>query len=307
MRAVLTKLVIGVAASVLMSGQLHARERIQAVATFSIIEDLVSRVAGDRVALKVLVGPESDAHVYQPTPADAAALSKAQIVFQNGLGFEGWMERLLPAAGYKGPLVTATRSIKVLSVASRTTVGRAGSRVDEVDPHAWQSPLNAVVYVMNIKAGLCEIDGEGCSIYALNASALTREIEDVDAEVRQKISSVPESRRKVITSHDAFRYFGAAYGIRFLSPRGISTEQEPSARQMAQLISQIKREKVSALFVEALSDKQLLDQISREIGVRPGGTLYSDALSQPGGPAASYVAMMRHNARLIADALGAGS
>ena len=287
----------------------NAQERIRAVATFSILGDLVARVGGDRVDLKVLVGPESDAHVYQPSPADASAIARAQIVFQNGLGFEGWMQRLVRAAGYKGPMVTATRGMPVLRVKpQKPSTGRGKGDADgEIDPHGWQSPANALIYVMNIKAGLCGIDSEGCAVFALNAKALSMEIDALDGEIRAWIGSVPEARRKVITSHDAFRYFGATYGIRFLSPRGISTEQEPSARHMALLIDQIRREKVTALFVEALSDKRLIEQIARETGVRPGGTLYSDALSHQWGPTASYLAMMRHNARTIASALGAGS
>jgi zinc/manganese transport system substrate-binding protein len=297
------------AISALPAPYANAQDRIRAVATFSILGDLVTRVGGDRVDLKVLVGPESDAHVYQPTPADASALTRAQIVFENGLGFEGWMQRLVRSSGYKGQVVTATRGMPVLRVRpEKPSTGRGKGNADgDSDPHGWQSPANALIYVMNIKAGLCSIDGEGCSVFALNAKALSMEIEALDGEIRAWIGSVSESRRKVITSHDAFRYFGAAYGIRFMSPRGISTEQEPSARQMAMLIDQIRREKVTALFVEALSDKRLIEQIARETRVRPGGVLYSDALSHQWGPAANYVAMMRHNARTIARALGAGS
>jgi zinc/manganese transport system substrate-binding protein len=287
----------------------NAQERIRAVATFSILGDLVARVGGDRIDLKVLVGPESDAHVYQPSPADASAIARAQIVFQNGLGFEGWMQRLVRAAGYKGPVIIATQTLRSLrgkQETSATVGGKSRNEAGEVDPHAWQDPRNVLTYIMNIKVGLCAVDGDGCSIYALNATVLSMEIEALDGEIRDLIGSVPEARRKVITSHDAFRYFGAAYGIRFLSPRGISTEQEPSARQMALLIDQIRREKVTALFVEALSDKRLIEQIARETSVRPGGTLYSDALSHQWGPAPSYIKMMRHNARTIASALGAG-
>lgn len=287
----------------------HAQERIRAVATFSILGDLVARVGGDRIDLKVLVGPESDAHVYQPTPADASALARAQVVFENGLGFEGWMRRLVRAAGYKGPVITATQTLRPLrgSLRASTTTGKRSNDAGETDPHAWQDPRNVLTYIMNIKVGLCAVDGDGCSIYALRATALSMEIEALDGEIRGLISGVPDARRKVITSHDAFRYFGTAYGIRFLSPRGISTEQEPSARQLALLIDQIRREKVTALFVEALSDKRLIDQIARETSVRPGGTLYSDALSHQWGPASNYLSMMRHNARAIATALGAGT
>lgn len=291
----------------MVTGEVAAQERIRAVATFSILGDLLQRVGGDRVDVRLLVGPEADAHVYQPTPSDASALARAQIVFQNGLGFEGWMERLVRAASYKGPLITASRGIKTLRVGKAGAGSAHGKDAGEVDPHGWQSPLNAKVYVTNIQTALCTLEAASCAAFTLNAEALATEIAALDKEIRDRISTVPPTRRKVITSHDAFGYFAAAYGIRFLSPRGISTEEEPSAKEVATLIDQIRREKVTALFVESISDKRLIEQIGRETGVKPGGTLYSDALSRKGGPAATYLEMMRHNARLIADALAAGS
>jgi zinc/manganese transport system substrate-binding protein len=287
----------------------QAQERLRVVATFSILGDMVSRVGGDRIEVKTLVGPGGDAHVYQPTPADAAELAKARLVFQNGLKFEGWMEKLIEASGYRNAVITATKGIETISLpdrqAKRDKHGHDHS--GKADPHAWQSLANAVIYARNIKDALCRLDIHGCATYAANAAAYVKEIERLDSQIKAQMAAVPPAARKVITSHDAFTYFSRAYGIRFLSPRGISTESEASAKDVARLIGQIRKENVKALFVENISDPRLIKQIGRETGVALGGTLYSDALSARGGPAATYLDMMRHNARLIAGALGAGS
>jgi zinc/manganese transport system substrate-binding protein len=283
----------------------QAQERLRVVATFSILGDMVTRVGGDRIEVKTLVGPRGDAHVYQPTPADAAELAKACLVFQNGLKFEGWMEKLIRSSGYKGTVVTTTDGIETIGVADRDgTRDKPGHDPSgKVDPHAWQSLANASIYVRNIKDGLCRLDVEGCSRYAANAAAYMSEIKRLESEILALMAAVPPAARKVITSHDAFAYFGRAFGIRFLSPRGVSTESEASAKDVARLIDQIRKEKVKALFVENISDPRLIQQIGRETGVVLGGTLCSDALSSTGGPAATYLDMMRHNARLIAGAV----
>jgi zinc/manganese transport system substrate-binding protein len=283
----------------------HAQERMRVVATFSILGDMVARVGGDGIEIKTLVGPGGDAHVYQPTPAYAAELAKVRLVFQNGLKFEGWMEKLIDASGHKGDVITATEGIETINVPDRH--GRPDRHGHDhsgrADPHAWQSLANALIYVRNIKDGLCRVDVAGCARYAANGAAYAKEIELLDSEIKAQMAAVPPAARKVITSHDAFAYFARAYGIRFLSPRGISTESEASAKDVARLIDQIRKEKVKALFVENISDPRLLRQIGRETGAVLGGTLYSDALSATGGPAATYLDMMRHNARLIAGAM----
>jgi zinc/manganese transport system substrate-binding protein len=284
----------------------QAQERLRVVATFSILGDMVSRVGGDRVEVKTLVGPGGDAHVYQPTPADAAELAKARLVFQNGLKFEGWMEKLIEASGFKDAVITATKGIETISVPDRH--GKRDKHGHDhhsgkSDPHAWQSLANASIYARNIKDALCRHDIRGCATYAANATAYVREIGHLDSQIKAQMAAVPPAARKVITSHDAFAYFSRAYGIRFLSPRGVSTESEASAKDVARLIDQIRKEKVKALFVENISDPRLIKQIGRETGVALGGTLYSDALSPAGGPAATYLDMMRHNARLIAGAM----
>jgi zinc/manganese transport system substrate-binding protein len=279
-----------------------AQERVPVVATFSILGDMVARVGGTHVAVRTLVGPEGDAHVYQPTPADAADVAKARIVFENGLGFEGWLARLIRSSGYKGEIVTVTKGVG--TIGPRDGHAHIGGDRSAPDPHAWQNLANALGYVANIKDGLCRVDRTRCTHYDYNAGGYQAEIALLHAEIMSSIGAIAPERRKVITSHDAFGYFGHAYGVTFLAPQGLSTESEPSARNVARLIDQIRREKVKALFVENISDPRLVEQIARETGVKVGGTLYSDALSKPGGPAATYLDMMRHNGKMIVNALG---
>lgn len=269
---------------------------VDVVATFSILGDMVRQVGGDRVHVTTLVGPDGDAHVYQPTPADARAVAGAKLLVVNGLGFEGWIDRLTEASGYKGRVVTATAGVEPR--------GMADHDHGEIDPHAWQSLANARIYVRNIADGLAAIDPAGAEIYRSNAARYMKEIDAVEAQVREAIDSLPVERRKVVTSHDAFGYLSAAYGIEIHAPVGFSTEAEASAGDVARLIRQIYKEKIPAVFVENISDRRLLDQIVRETGAQIGGTLYSDALSKADGPAGTYLGMMRHNIRTLVAALG---
>jgi len=309
MRRFLLALALAIDISSAFAPPVAAQTKPTAVATFSILGDMLARVAGDGFVVKTLVGPEGDGHVYQPTPADAAEISKARIVFQNGLKFEGWMEKLIQSSGYRGELVTATKGLKPVTVPDRhgNADKHGHDHSGKSDPHAWQSLSNALIYVRNIKDGLCRIDIARCAAYAANASAYEAEIKALDADIRRRMEAIQPQSRKVITSHDAFGYFAAAYGVRFLSPRGISTESEASARDVARLIDQIRKEKVRALFVENISDPRLIEQIARETGVKPGGTLYSDALSKRCGPAATYLDMMKYNATLLAAAMSPSS
>lgn len=289
----------------LVPAPVAAQEKLKVIATFSILGDMVAKVGGDRIAIKTLVAPEGDAHVYQPTPADAAELANAKIIFQNGLKFEGWMERLIQSSGSKGVMITTSKAVKTIK--SKDEGGKPDSHGHDhggkQDPHAWQNALNAVVYVTNIRDGLCKADAAGCASYTKNAADYSAEIIKLDGDIKARIAAVPLSQRKVITSHDAFGYFAAAYGVKFLAPRGISTDAEASAKDVAKLIDQIRKEKVSALFVENVSDPRLIEQIARETKVKAGGTLYSDALSKSGGPASTYLDMMRHNLEMIATAM----
>jgi zinc/manganese transport system substrate-binding protein len=274
-----------------------AAAEVKAVASFSILGDMVKRVGGDRVEVTTIVGPNADTHVYEPKPGDAVAVTGAQIFFVNGLGFEGWMDRFVESTGFKGALVVVSNGVK-----SHTMLDE-GETV--TDPHAWQSLSNGVVYVENIAAGLCKVDATGCDSYRNNAVAYEAEIKALDADVRAQAASVPEAKRKVITTHDAFGYFGEAYGVQFLAPEGVSTESEATAMDVAKLIEQIRAENVTALFIENMSDPRLLQQIASETGAKIGGELYADALSAPDGPAPDYLTMFKYNiSQLIPAMLG---
>lgn len=285
---------------------------IKAVASFSILGDLVRQVGGDRVQVDVLVGPGGDAHVFQPKPSQAKLVGQAQIVFSNGLGFEGWMSRLLGTARYKGRHVVVSDGIKPIEAEDdehdkkqHKDHGKKGHGHDhgEIDPHAWQSVPNAMVFVGNIAKGLCAADAAGCDTYQRNATAYAAELKALDTDIRASWAGIPAPQRKVITSHDAFGYYARAYGVTFLAPQGVSTDSEASAKGVAQLVRQIRKENIKALFVESISDPRLIDQIGRETGVKPAGELFSDALSDDKGPAATYVAMMRANTIALTQAV----
>ena len=282
----------------LLAGPASAQERLPVVASFSILGDLVSRVGGDRVAVETLVGPDGDAHAFQPAPGDLGRIARARLVFMNGLGFEGWMPRLVSAAGGASRLVTVSEGIAALTARHENS-----GDVRATDPHAWQSVPNVRRMVGAIRDALIETDPAGRAAYEANAAAYDAELAALDREIRQAVARLPEGRRRIITSHDAFGYFEAAYGIAFLAPQGVSTEAEPSARTVATLIRQIRAERIPAVFIESISDPRLIARIGEETGARIGGTLYSDALSAPGGDAATYIEMMRHNIRELATAL----
>ena len=277
------------------------QRKIKAVATFSILGDLVRKVGGDRVDVATLVGPNGDAHVYSPTPGDAKKLASAGIVFVNGLGLEGWMTRLVAASGARAPTVVATKGIAPRRMEDEDRPGRT-----VIDPHAWQSVADAKIYVANIRDGLEDVDPSGKASYDANAAAYLGKLDELESEVKAAIASIPADRRKIITTHDAFGYFGAAYGMAFIAPEGVTSEAEPSAKDVARIITQIRKQKIPAVFLENISDPRLIERIARETGATVGGTLYSDALSEPDGPAATYIDMMRHNIRELAKAL-AGS
>jgi zinc/manganese transport system substrate-binding protein len=276
-----------------------AQVPVKVVASFSILADLVRNVGGERVEVVSLVGPNGDSHVYAPTPSDAKRIAEAKIVFTNGLGFEGWMTRLIQASGSKASAVVASQGIKPLKVEE----GGHGHGHAHADPHAWQSVANTKVYVANIRDGLAKIDPQGASVYAENAKTYLGKLDALDAEVRATVARIPPERRRIITTHDAFGYFAAAYGMQFISPTGVATDSQPSARDVARIIAQIRRQKVPAVFLENISDPRLMQQIARETGAKVGGALYSDALSDKDGPAATYIDMVRNNIRQFAAAL----
>jgi zinc/manganese transport system substrate-binding protein len=286
-------------AASLNTAPVHAQEKLPVIATFSILSDLVKNVGGDRVEVTTLVGPGGDAHVYVPTPADAKKVAAAKVVVVNGLGFEGWLTRLVKASGTKAPTVTVSKGIKT----RKMEADDHGHGHQATDPHAWQSVANTKVYIANIRDGLSKADPAGKSTYEANAKAYSAKLDALEAEVKDAIAKIPAERRRIITSHDAFGYFGAAYGIKFISPGGVSTESAPSAKEVAKSITQIKKQKIPAVFMENISDARMMEQIAKESGAKIGGQLFSDALSDDKGPAPTYIEMMRNNVHQLAIAL----
>ena len=267
------------------------------VATFSILGDLVKNVGGDRVEVSTLVGPNGDVHVYLPTPGDARKLAAAKVVFVNGLGLEGWLTRLISASGTKASIVIASKGIKPRKMKDEHDSG------DVSDAHAWQSVANAKIYVANIRDGLIALDPAGKASYDANATAYLGKLDELEKQVEAAIAKIPADRRKIITTHDAFGYFSDAYGMTFIAPEGVSTDAEPSAKELAKIITQIKMQKIPAVFMENITDPRLMEEIAHETGATIGGTLYSDALSPPDGPAGTYIDMMRHNVSEFSKAL----
>ena len=289
--------VVAALAVLLLAGPAAAQDRLKVVATFSIIGDVVKNVGGDRVDLTMLVGPNADAHVYSPTPTDARKLADAKLIVVNGLGFEGWIDRLVKASGSKAPIVVAANGVKPRRMADSHGHSHGS------DPHAWQSVANVKLYATNIRNGLIAADPAGKTAYEANATAYLAKLDALDREVRDAVAKIPAERRRVITTHDAFGYFQDAYGLEFIAPQGVSTESEASAKDVARIIAQIKRQKIPALFMENISDPRLLKRIADETGAKAGGTLYSDALTDQKGPAPTYIDLIRHNLKQIAAAL----
>jgi zinc/manganese transport system substrate-binding protein len=270
----------------LVAAPASADTRLKAVATFSVLGDFLREIGGDRVDVAVLVGPDADVHSYQPRPADARTLASARLLVSNGLGLEGWIDRLAEAAAFTGQLVVAS-------------AGLPGVR----DPHCWQDVVCARRYVANIASGLVAADPAGEAFFRERARQYDAQLAELDAWIRREIAAVPPDRRKAITGHNSFAYFGKAYGVQFSSPRGYSTDSEPTARDVAALIREVREQKVRALFVENMTNPNLIDQIANDSGATVGARLYSDALSPPEGPAATYEAMMRHNVAALVAAM----
>ncbi|MBR2688050.1 MAG: metal ABC transporter substrate-binding protein [Aquamicrobium sp.] len=284
-------------------------EPLKVVASFSIIGDFAKNVGGDRVDVTTLVGPDGDAHVYEPSPADAVSMASAKLVLVNGLHFEGFLQRLVEASASKAAIVELTKGITPIDFkpefaeAEAAEGGHEGHNHGSTDPHAFQSVVNAKVYVKNIADAFCNADSAGCDTYKANATAYTDKLDALDKEVREAIAAIPQEKRVVITSHDAFGYFEHEYGLTFLAPQGLSTESEPSAADVAKLVEQVKQDKAAAIFVENITNPRLIEQISVETGIKVGGTLYSDALSKADGPAPTYIDLMRNNIKQIKGAI----
>ena len=297
--------------ALLIASHAHA-QKLEVTTSFSILGDLVSQVGGERVKVRALIGADEDAHAFQPRPSDARNVGGAALVVVNGLGFDDWMVRLARSGGYKGEVVVASAGIDTLAMTTDDHDHDHGhdhgdeddkANAKAVDPHAWQDVGNVRRYVANIAGALAKADPDGASAYRANAERYDGELKALDAEIRAAFAALPADRRMVVSSHDAFGYFGRAYGIRFLSPVGVSNNAEPTAQGVARLIRQLKAEKVPAVFIENVADPRLIERIRSESGAQIGGTLYSDALSKADGPAPSYVRMMRANLDALRQAM----
>ena len=278
-------------ALIIITSMSVASAKIKVVSTFSILGDMVQNIGGKNIELTTLVGPNGDGHVYEPTPADAKSIANADLVFINGLGFEGWIDRLVKASGYKGKVIIATKGIKELKFEG------------ELDPHAWQDLSNGRIYIKNIKNALIDLDPKNSDLYKKNFIAYDKILVSMDKSIKNRFSDIPKKNRKVITSHDAFLYFGRAYGIDFRSPVGVTTESEPSAGELAALITEMRKDGIKALFAENITDPRLIKQLAREVNAKIGGTLYSDALSDDSEPANTYINMFKYNVNELASVL----
>lgn len=293
----------------LVAANAQAASKIPVVASFTIIGDLVKQVGGDHVDVSLLVGPDTDMHSFQPSPADSGKLAGAKLVVINGLGLEGWADRLIKASGYRGATLVASKGVKALT--SHEHEHEQAKDRDHAkehhhggsDPHAWQDVANVKIYVTNIRDALSAVDPANAAAYQANADRYLDELAGLDQSIRAAMASIPADKRRLITTHDAFNYFEKAYGVEFLAAQGVSGDTEPSARDIAELIRQIKKQKVTTVFFENVESDRVLSAIAKETDAKVGGTLYSDALSPANGPAPTYVDMMRYNSRTIADAL----
>jgi zinc/manganese transport system substrate-binding protein len=273
----------------------RAAERpLRVIASFTVVADWVQVVGGDEVAVRTLVGPDADAHVYEPTPTDVREVAAADVLVMNGLGFEGWMSRLVQSSGFHGRTLEASRGVR-----TRNLNGK-------VDPHAWQDLGNATIYVRNIADGLASVRSDGADRFRARAEAYVRELEGLDRYTRKAIDAIPRERRIVITSHDAFGYFADAYGFTMVPAQGLSTESEPSAATVGRLIREIRGRHVQALFVENIRNPRLMERIAKEGGATVGGRLYSDALGSAKSPAATFLDMYRYNVAALVSAVRTG-
>lgn len=277
---------------------------LKVVASFSILADLVREVGGERISVTALVTPGVDAHAYQPRPSDARAVRDADVVIVNGLGFDAWMERLVRSAGHPHPVVIASTGITGMAAEDEGEDEHHHDHShDAVDPHAWQDIDNVRQYIVNIATALASRDPAAAGHYAANTQRYLKALDALEREIHATLATLAPEQRTVVTSHDAFGYFGAAYGLRFVAASGISGEAETSAAEVARLIRLLRSENVRMAFVENIADPRLIERISKEGGARIGGTLYSDALSGPDGPASTYINLMRHNLRTLMDGL----
>ena len=310
------------------TSQAQVNNKINVVATFSVLGDMAKNIGGNRINLTTLVGPNGDAHVYQPTPADAQAVAEADLLIINGVGFEGWIERLIQASNYQKQVIVATNGVNLIDMKEEDhhdeehgehkddkheehhddehdkheEDSHAGHHHGDTDPHAWHSLANGKIYVKNIANGLMAVDPSSQNIYKNNLKYYTNQISAIESRIHNQVASIPKDKRKVVTPHDAFGYLSSTYGIEFFAPVGFSTESEASAKDVATLIRQIKKDNISAVFIENVYDNRLINQIARETGANIGGVLYSDALAK-NGQASTYLGMVKHNISTLSSTL----
>jgi ABC-type metal ion transport system, periplasmic component/surface adhesin len=282
---------VSLAVAALLSSPLAMAKTVDAVASFSILGDIVQEVGGEHVKVTTLVGPDGDPHSFEPSPKDSKAINASDVVFVSGLGLEGWIDRLVTASGYKGHLVTASEGV------NSRKMEEDGKQI--TDPHAWNSMANGVIYATNVMNALIKVDPEDADYFRQRGTAYIEQLQKLDAWAKTEFTGIPQSKRKVLTSHDAFGYFGQEYHVSFMAPVGFSTEAEASASGVASLIKQIKAEKVKTYFIENQTDPRLVKQIAAASGAEPGGELYPEALSGPKGPATTYVKAFKHNVETI--------
>ncbi|SFC89124.1 zinc/manganese transport system substrate-binding protein [Pseudomonas citronellolis] len=273
---------------------LSAAEKPRVVTSFSILADMTRAVGGEHIQLNNLVGPDSDAHTYETTPDDARAVRQAQLVVENGLGFEPWLDRLVKSTETRAQVIQASRGVIPRSLEED------GQTIP--DPHAWNNLANADIYVGNISKALEKLDPANAADYRRNAEAYLKQAHALLAYAKDKLGNLPADRRTLVTSHDAFGYLGQAYGLTLLAPQGLSTEREASATEVAELIRQIREQHIRAVFVENIKDPRLMQQIAEESGAKIGGTLHSDALASE-GPASTYLGLYRSNVDTLYQAL----
>lgn len=288
------KLILSLIIGILLSPPLSDAKPLSVVTSFSILKDFVQQIGKEKVNVQSIVGPNGDAHVYEPTPLDVKTIAQADLVFINGLGFEGWIERLVQASGFKGPFIVVAKKIHPRLVFEGRLVK---------DPHAWHSVQNAIVYVYAVLEALAEKDPENQSFYKKNAEIYIQKLIALDSHIRKDFALIPPKNRKIITAHDAFGYYGNAYGIEFLSPIGTNTEAEPCAKDMVKLIESIRQLGVKTIFIENIANPKLIEQIANETGAKIGDVIYSDALSEPDERAPTYMDMIRHNTALFLKAI----
>ncbi|AVF35555.1 metal ABC transporter substrate-binding protein [Rahnella sikkimica] len=282
---------VSLAVAALLSSPLAMAKTVEVVASFSILGDIVQEVGGEHVKVTALVGPDGDPHSFEPSPKDSKAINASDVVFVSGLGLEGWIDRLVKASGYKGHLVTASEGV------NSRKMEEDGKQI--TDPHAWNSMANGVIYATNVMNALIKADPEDADYFRQRGTAYIQQLQKLDAWAKTEFNGIPQSKRKVLTSHDAFGYFGQEYHVSFMAPVGFSTEAEASASGVASLIKQIKEEKVKTYFIENQTDPRLVKQIAAASGAQPGGELYPEALSGPQGPATTYVKAFKHNVETI--------